>query len=152
MPYEYKARLKKVIDGDTIIIDIDLGFSIALRDQNIRLSGIDTPESKSKDKIEKVFANLSRKAVEDFMKNSDKENLIIQTLYDKDNGDKFGRILGRVYNSNKTCLNDWLIDNSFAVAYNGENKELVKAQHLKNRKILIDNKIAQISYAEAGII
>jgi hypothetical protein len=49
-------------------------------------------------------------------------------------------------------LNDWLIANSFAVAYNGENKELVKPQHLKNRKILIDNKIAQISYAEAGII
>jgi micrococcal nuclease len=152
MPYEYKARLKKVIDGDTIIVDIDLGFSIVLRDQNIRLSGLDTPESKSKDKIEKTFANLSRKAVEDFMKNSDKENLIIQTLYDKDNGDKFGRILGRVYNSNKTCLNDWLIDNSFAVAYNGENKESVKPQHLKNRKILIDNKIVQMSYAEAGII
>lgn len=151
MPYEYKARLKKIIDGDTIILDIDLGFSIVLSDQNIRLAGIDTPESKSKDKIEKTFALLSKKAVEEFMKNSDKENLVIQTLYDKDNGDKYGRILGRVYNSNKVCLNDWMIDHSFAVAYNGENKELVKAQHLNNRKILIDNQSIQMSYAEAGI-
>ena len=151
MPYEYKARFKKVIDGDTLILDIDLGFSIVLSDQTIRLIGIDTPESRSKDKIEKIFGTISKKAVEEFMKVSDQENLIIQTIFCDDNGDKFGRILGKIYNSNKVCLNDWLINNNYAVYYNGENKELVKQAHLKNRKALIDNKTVQISYAEAGI-
>lgn len=151
MPYEYKAKFKKVIDGDTIVVDIDLGFSIILSDQYIRLIGIDTPESRSKDKIEKTFGIISKKAVEDFMKNSDQENLIIQTIFCDDNGDKFGRILGKVYNSNKVCLNDWLISNNYAIQYNGENKEKIKTLHLVNRKFLIDNKIINISYAEAGI-
>lgn len=151
MPYEYKAKFKKVIDGDTIVVDIDLGFSIILSDQYIRLIGIDTPESRSKDKIEKTFGIISKKAVEDFMKNSDQENLIIQTIFCDDNGDKFGRILGKVYNSNKICLNDWLVEFNYAVKYDGENKEKIKSSHLDNRKILIDNKIINISYAEAGI-
>lgn len=151
MPYEYKAKFKKVIDGDTIVVDIDLGFSIILSDQYIRLIGLDTPESRSKDKIEKTFGIISKKAVEDFMKNSDQENLIIQTIFCDDNGDKFGRILGKIYNSNKICLNDWLISNNYAVQYDGENKEKIKSLHLANRKILIDNKIINISYAEAGI-
>lgn len=151
MPYEYKAKFKKVIDGDTIVVDIDLGFSIILSDQYIRLIGIDTPESRSKDKIEKTFGIISKKAVEDFMKNSDQENLIIQTIFCDDNGDKFGRILGKVYNSNKICLNDWLVEFNYAVKYDGENKEKIKSSHLVNRKILIDNKIINISYAEAGI-
>lgn len=151
MPYEYKARFKKVIDGDTLILDIDLGFSIVLSDQTVRLIGIDTPESRSKDKIEKIFGTLSKKAVEEFMKVSDQENLVIQTIFCDENGDKFGRILAKIYNSNKVCLNDWLINNNYAVYYNGENKELVKQAHFKNRKALIDNKMVQISYAEAGI-
>jgi len=151
MPYEYKSKFKKVIDGDTIIVDIDLGFNIILSDQYIRLIGIDTPESRSKDKVEKAFGILSKKAVEDFMKNNDQENLVIQTLFCDDNGDKFGRILGKVYNSNKVCLNEWMIERNYAVRYDGENKEKIKNLHLANRKILIDNKILDISYAEAGI-
>jgi len=152
MPYEYKARFKKVIDGDTIIVDLDLGFNVVLADQIIRLIGLDTPESRSKDKVEKMFGAISKKAVEDFMKNSDQENLIIQTVFCDDNGDKFGRILGKVYNSNKACLNDWLIESSYAVKYNGENKDKIKNLHLANRKILIDNKIINLTYAEAGIV
>jgi len=93
MPYEYKFIYKKVIDGDTLIGDIDLGFDIILGNQYIRLIGIDTPESKSKDKIEKAFGLLSKKAVEEFMKLEDQ--LIIQTFLDNDNEDKFGRILGK---------------------------------------------------------
>jgi len=152
MPYEYKSKFKKVIDGDTIIVDIDLGFSIVLSNQYIRLIGIDTPEIRSKDKIEKIFGTTSKKAVEDFMKNSDQENLIIQTLFCDDNGDKFGRVLGKVYNSNKVCLNEWMIERNYAVRYDGENKEKIKNLHLANRKVLIDNKIVSMSYSEAGII
>ena len=150
MPYEYKFIYKKVIDGDTIIGDIDLGFNIILSNQYVRLIGIDTPESKSKDKTEKTFGLLSKKAVEEFMKLENQ--LIIQTFFNDDNEDKFGRILGKIITSTKLCLNDWLIDHNYAVLYKGENKELVKQAHLKNRKILIDNKIVQMSYADAGII
>ena len=151
MPYEYKATFKKVIDGDTLIVDIDLGFDIVLSNQSIRLIGIDTPESRSKDRVEKTFGLLSKKAVEDFMKTNEKDGFVIQTILSDDNGDKFGRILGKVYNSNKICLNDWLIKANYAVAYNGENKDLVKQAHLNNRKILIDNKQVNFTYAEAGI-
>lgn len=152
MPYEYKARFKKVIDGDTIVLDIDLGFSVVLAGQTIRLIGIDTPESRSKDKIEKIFGTASKKAVEEFMKNSDQENLIVQTIFCDDNGDKFGRILGKIYNSNKVCLNDWLVEFNYAVKYDGENKDKIKNLHMLNRKKLIDNKTVNISYAEAGIV
>ncbi len=152
MPYEYKARFKKVIDGDTIVLDIDLGFSVVLAGQTIRLIGIDTPESRSKDKIEKLFGTASKKAVEEFMKNSDQENLIIQTIFCDDNGDKFGRILGKIYNSYKVCLNDWLVEFNYAVKYDGENKDKIKNLHMLNRKKLIDNKTVNISYGEAGIV
>lgn len=152
MPYEYKARFKKVVDGDTLILDIDLGFNVVLADQSIRLIGIDTPESRSKDKIEKIFGTASKKAVEEFMKNSDQENVIIQTIFCDDNGDKFGRILGKIFNSNKICLNDWLIEFNYAVKYDGENKDKIKSLHLANRKLLIDNKCINLTYAEAGIM
>lgn len=152
MPYEYKARFKKVIDGDTIVLDIDLGFSVVLADQYIRLIGIDTPESRSKDRVEKIFGTASKKAVEEFMKLSDKENLIVRTIFCDNNGDKYGRILGEVFNSNKVSLNNWLISNNYAVYYDGENKDKLKEFHLANRKILIDNKSINLTYAEAGIV
>ena len=53
--YEYKCKLVKVVDGDTIDVDIDLGFGVWMRNQRIRLYGIDTPESRTSDKVEKVF-------------------------------------------------------------------------------------------------
>ena len=152
MPYEYKARFKKVVDGDTLILDIDLGFNVVLADQSIRLIGIDTPESRSKDKIEKIFGTASKKAVEEFMKLSDKENLIVRTIFCDNNGDKYGRILGEVFNSNEVSLNNWLISNNYAVYYDGENKDKIKSLHLANRKILIDNKCINLTYAEAGIV
>jgi len=149
MPYEYKFICKKVIDGDTVVGDIDLGFNIVFSNQYIRLIGIDTPESKSKDKVEKAFGLLSKKAVEEFMKLEDQ--LVIQTFLNDDNEDKFGRILGKIITSSKVCLNDWLINNNFAVKYNGENKDSIKKAHLNNRKILIDNRSVNFTYAEAGI-
>lgn len=151
MPYQYKCTFKKVIDGDTIIVDIDLGFNIILSDQSLRLIGIDTPESRSKDKIEKFFGLLSKKAVENFINNNKTNEFIIETTLNNDNDEKFGRILAKIYNNNKECLNDWLINNNYAVAYNGENKEKVKNLHLENRKKLIDKGLASMTYSEAGL-
>lgn len=151
MPYEYKALYKKVIDGDTLVMDIDLGFNIILSNQYIRLLGIDAPESKSSDKIEKIFGNLSKEAIKKFMESCSKEDFIIRTTLSDNNDDKFGRILGEVISINKVCLNDWLIKNNYAVKYSGENKDCIKKLHLENRKALIDNKIINLTYAQAGI-
>ena len=53
--YEYKCKLIKVVDGDTVDVDIDLGFGVWLRKERVRIMGIDTPESRTSDKVEKVL-------------------------------------------------------------------------------------------------
>jgi micrococcal nuclease len=60
MPYEYHATVTSVVDGDTIVIDIDLGFDVVLSNQSVRLVGVDTPESRTSDKVEKVFGLVSK--------------------------------------------------------------------------------------------
>jgi len=150
MPFEYNATVNKIIDGDTINVDLDLGFNIILSNQNVRLLGIDTPESRTSNKIEKIFGMLSKSKVEEFINQCGK-TVVLQTFL-SDSDEKFGRLLGKIINpKNKTVLNDWLIVNHFAVAYNGENKDKINDMHLKNRKFLIDNKMVSMSYSSAGI-
>lgn len=139
MPFEYHAKVNKVIDGDTINVDIDLGFNVILSNQNVRLLGIDTPESRTSDKIEKIFGTLSKEKTKEFLDKRDNQ-IILQTIL-SDSEEKFGRLLGKVIDpKDKTALNDWLIVNHYAVAYNGENKDKIAQAHLSNRKFLIDNK------------
>lgn len=118
-PYWYKASVVKIVDGDTLDIDIDLGFDIwhALR---IRLNGIDTPELRSSDIEEKDRANQAK----DFVKNwLEKRNykILIQTKRDKT--EKYGRILAEVYCQSKMDnLNNDLIKEGLAKPYHGGNK------------------------------
>jgi micrococcal nuclease len=150
MPFEYHAKVNKVIDGDTINVDIDLGFNTILANQSVRLLGIDTPESRTSDKVEKVFGNLSKEKVKEFIDKC--EGQIILQISLGDSEEKFGRLLGKVINpKGNSSLNEWLIWNNYAVAYNGENKNKVQEAHLSNRKILIDKKEVKMSYAEAGV-
>ena len=150
MPFEYHAKVNKVIDGDTINVDLDLGFNIILSNQSVRLLGIDTPESRTSDKIEKVFGTLSKNKVKEFIDRCEGQ-VILQTVL-SDSEEKFGRLLGKIINpKDNTVLNDWLITSHYAVAYNGENKDKVAQAHLANRKFLIDNKEVSMTYAEAGI-
>lgn len=150
MPFEYHAKVNKVIDGDTINVDLDLGFNIILSNQSVRLLGIDTPESRTSDKIEKVFGTLSKNKVKEFIDRCEGQ-VILQTVL-SDSEEKFGRLLGKIINSkDNTVLNDWLITSHYAVAYNGENKDKVAQAHLSNRKLLIDNKEVSMTYVEAGI-
>jgi micrococcal nuclease len=157
MPYEYHGRIKEITDGDTLVVDIDLGFNIILFDQKVRLIGVDTPESRTSDKIEKQFGLASKDFVKQFVSECINKEVIIKTHISEEtdaNGkEKFGRLLAEIINpkSNKN-LNEELINNNFAVRYMGENKNNVKEQHIKNRKILIDKKIVAISYKDAGII
>ena len=132
--YQYKAQLIKVVDGDTIEVDFDLGFGVWLRAQRIRLAGIDTPESRTANKEEKVRGLLSKKKLNEVL--SDSDYIIVNTEIDPD--EKYGRILGRLETTKGIKVNQWMIDNYYAVPYSGENKDNVQVLHKINAKRLAD--------------
>ena len=157
MPYEYNAKVTEIVDGDTVVIDIDLGFDVVFTKQKVRLLGVDTPESRTSDKIEKVFGVASKDYVKKFIEDCKDKNVIIRPHISDDvdsNGrEKFGRLLGEIINPDtKKVLNEELINHGYAVRYMGENKDKVKDQHLKNRKRLIDEGVVKMSYKDAGVI
>ena len=89
--HTYKCTILRVVDGDTVDVDIDLGFGVWMRKERVRLLGIDTPESRTSDKVEKVYGNLAKDFVKSYLPVGSSQTL--QT--EKDKTGKFGRILGR---------------------------------------------------------
>ena len=134
--YQYKCKIIKVLDGDTVDIDLDLGFKIILANQRVRLAGVDTPESRTTIAEEKVRGVLSKKKLAEKLPIGSWQ--IIETQKPDSNDDKFGRILGVIILEDGTRVNDWLIQNNYAVPYKGENKDLTQAEHHANKKILIE--------------
>jgi micrococcal nuclease len=134
--YQYKCKIIKVLDGDTVDIDLDLGFKIILANQRVRMAGVDTPESRTTIAEEKVRGQLSKKKLAEKLPVGSWQ--IIETQKPDSNDDKFGRILGVFILEDGTRVNDWLIQNNYAVPYKGENKELTQAEHQANKKILIE--------------
>ena len=65
--YEYRAKIIKVVDGDTVDVDIDLGFGVVLTDERVRMMGIDTPESRTRDKVEKKFGLASKARLKEIL-------------------------------------------------------------------------------------
>ena len=133
--YEYKFKLDRVVDGDTIDIVIDLGFSI-LNKCRVRLFGIDTPESRTRDLDEKARGKLAKDFLSFSLASSDEH--VIKTSVDGKG--KFGRVLGEIYCDGKN-INLLMIDKHHAVAYKGQSKDEIAAEHLVNRQILIDQEI-----------
>ena len=133
--YEYRCKLRKEVDGDTVDVDIDLGFGVWLNDQRIRLYGVDTPESRTRDLEEKKYGLAAKSYVEKFL---DDEWLLLKTeTYDASG--KFGRILGSLYRTTNYAdqsVNEYLIEKYHAVPYYGQSKEEIEEQHLKNRKLV----------------
>ena len=130
--FSYRVkRVTKVVDGDTIDVILDMGFNILFA-QRVRLFGIDTPESRTRDKEEKKYGLLSKYFLKDALSNGKK--ITIKT-YKGDETGKFGRILGDVWIDGKS-INQTMCDKGYAVAYYGQNKSLVEEAHLKNRKRL----------------
>jgi micrococcal nuclease len=133
--YQYKVSVVKVVDGDTLDVDIDLGFGMSYKKQRVRMMGIDTPESRTRDKVEKLFGKASKKHLKKLLESAESISLI---SHDKG---KFGRILGEIYIHNDDAelnVNQKMIDDCHAVPYTGENKDLVEQQHMDNRKVVME--------------
>ena len=134
--YEYRAKVNRVVDGDTVDVDIDLGFGVWLHNERVRIMGIDTPESRTSDKAEKVFGLLSQARLKELLR----KDAILKTYKDTSTGEdakgKFGRILGDFICGDKTA-SQILIEEGHAVAYHGQNKEDVQEAHMNNRARLI---------------
>ena len=137
--YEYHSVLRRVVDGDTVDVDINCGFDIILSNQRIRLYGIDTPESRTRDLEEKKFGKLAAQYIEDHIKVG--STFTLRTRLDGKG--KYGRILGELICyvpefDREMCLNDAMIIKKLAVKYFGQSKKDIEAEHLENREILYE--------------
>lgn len=144
----------KVVDGDTVDVDIVLGFGIVLTDERVRVMGIDTPESRTSDRVEDLFGEAAKARLKELMKGDVK----LVTTEDKSGEDmkgKFGRVLGdfEVYDAKKdrwATVSDILVEEGHAVAYFGGSKEEVQAKHMVNRqKLLREGVVSQEDYDAA---
>ena len=134
--YEYRTNLIKVVDGDTVDVDIDLGFGIWLRNERVRIMGIDTPESRTRDKVEKLFGKAASRRLKELLGKS--PTLRTQVARDgEDMKGKFGRVLGNFVSLNGEKCAAVLIREGHAVAYQGGSKENVASKHLANRERLV---------------
>jgi len=156
--YEYRCKVLKVVDGDTVDVDIDLGFGIVLKDERVRLMGIDTPESRTRDKVEKQFGLASKKRLKELV--GGKSGPILKTQINKKGEDmkgKFGRILGdfNVYHAETDSwrpATDILVEEGHAVAYFGGSKEEIQEKHKKKKKKLIREGLINMTEEQAGIL
>ena len=134
--YTYRIKkVTKIVDGDTIDVEIDLGFNISYS-QRVRLAGIDTPESRTKDKVEKELGLESKKKLSDLVSQA---NLIVIKTEKPDSSEKYGRILGWLYlDGAEQSVNEALIATGYAWGYMGETKvkdfELLKSLRAKASK------------------
>ena len=135
--WTYRCKLKKVIDGDTVDVDIDLGFGIWQMNERVRIMGIDTPESRTRDKTEKLFGLAAKQYVKDAMPVGSMQ--VLKTEIDKSGEDKkgkFGPILGDFLLDDQR-LTDMMIESGHAVAYFGGSKEEIQMKHMANREKLL---------------
>ena len=125
--YEYNAKLDRVVDGDTVDAMIDLGFGVHVK-KRIRLAGINAPESRTRDKQEKILGLAAKDRLIAMMEGADnKFELESQEL------GKYGRVLGKLHIDRldgkdlitKTCVNDCLVKEGYAVEYDGGKREKV---------------------------
>ena len=128
--YEYNCKIVKVVDGDTVDVDVDLGWSTWRCGERIRLYGIDTPECRTRDAEEKAAGLLAKEFVENALHVGG--TYILST---REKG-KFGRYLGVIMLSDKTSINAALVKERLAVPYYGQSKVRVQEAHKANYKAL----------------
>ena len=154
--YEYRCKIDRVVDGDTVDVDIDLGFGIWLRKERVRLYGIDTPECRTRDLEEKKYGLVAKLFVQDLLPVGSMQTLRTR----KDDKGKFGRILGEfvvydavtasskrqanyvegrlglIIDGTGKTLNQIMIDRHYGVEYHGQSKQDIAEEHLKNRELV----------------
>lgn len=128
--YRYKVFVTRIVDGDTVDVDVDLGFGMIYKKQRVRMMGIDTPESRTRDLEEKFYGKASKANLKRILKDQD----IQMVSHDKG---KFGRILGELFIGNSSySINQQQIDEYHAVPYFGQSKDDTEQGHLWNRAAL----------------
>jgi len=127
--HEYKSVILKWIDGDTVDVDIDLGFDCWLHSQRIRLNGVDTPESRTRDLEEKKYGLQAKEFVQSFAPVGSEV-----TLRTTKKG-KYGRYSGDIKSGRKWICRE-LVKAHHAVEYHGQSKADIKQAHLENRRLL----------------
>ena len=137
--YEYRCKIVRVVDGDTVDVDIDIGFGVWMHKERIRHHGIDTPESRTRDLEEKKYGLLAKEQVKFFLPEGTMQTLVTV----KDKAGKFGRILGKfkIFDSKNDCettINDWMIQEHHAAPYMGQSKDQIAQIHLDNRSKVWD--------------
>ena len=126
--YEYNITVDRVVDGDTIDIWIDLGFDVRIFER-VRMAGIDTPESRTRNAREKIYGKIATARVEELMPVGGTFQAI-STSYDARG--KFGRAMMDFRLSDGQMLCQLLVDEKLAVPYHGQNKNDIRAEHEAN--------------------
>ena len=133
--WTYRAKVVRVIDGDTVDVDIDLGFGIWQKNERVRIMGIDTPESRTRNKIEKKFGLAAKAKLKSILG----KITVLKTTINKKGVDmkgKFGRVLGDFLLNDKSVAKI-MCETGHAVPYFGGAKANTQKQHIKNRKKLV---------------
>jgi len=155
MENKYDVKLVKVVDGDTVDVDIDLGFGIWLHDERVRIMGIDTPESRTRDKVEDLFGEAAKARVKELFESAQLKLITNEDRKGEDMKGKFGRVLGDFeleYKNNDNSysirrLTQIMIEEGHAVAYFGGSKEEIEMKHMANReKLLREGVVDQNQY------
>ena len=145
---EYDVQVIKVVDGDTVDVDIDLGFGVKLTDERVRIMGIDTPESRTRDKVEDLFGEAAKARLKELMKDGGK----LITTEDRKGEDmkgKFGRILGDFkvdYNGEMKRVTEIMEMEGHCVPYFGGSKDDTQAAHMANRERLLTEGVVSRIY------
>lgn len=131
--FDYNAKVKKVVDGDTIDAYIDLGFNVWTT-KRIRFMGIDTPESRTRDLVEKRYGKGASYRLKEILTKANNEFVI------RSHGTgKFGRVLGELFVEEFECsVNEQMINEGHAVPYFGGSKQEVKDALFEARKLSTD--------------
>ena len=148
--YEYRAYVVKVIDGDTVDVDIDLGFGVMLKDERVRIMGIDTPESRTSDRVEDLFGEAAKARPKQILG----DECILKTQVNKHGEDmkgKFGRILGDFIAQDGRMITEIMTQEGHCVPYFGGSKEDTQAAHAVNRERLLNEGIVSREDYNAAI-
>lgn len=146
---EYDVTVIKVVDGDTVDVDIDLGFNVVLTDERVRIVGIDTPESRTSDRVEDLFGEAAKKRLKELMESGAKL-ITTEDKHGEDMKGKFGRILGDFKSADGRMVTDIMIEEGHCVAYFGGSKEEIQMKHMANReKLLREGVVSREDYDAA---